>query len=273
MRDAPLGTVNVTVLDCPGKTSWLAFTNSIRILCGPGRHPGQVDRIDVTRVRPPPRQVVHMYVQMPDPWRCVERALPEHRDDVHVLRPPLDPDDALIQQVGKRGVHDQLGCRLVLDFEVRRGAADLLRARAAAFTSVPVDVWAVSLFSAAAAGAATTPTAAAACMAAAARGYRRECENHHRGTRDDSGSDGNAVGRSFEWLHVVLLGRMKPDEREPIYQTMVSTIPSYRFEAIAHRHRSDNRIRLMDDSAFREHPFARGLDVTIRRRVSRGLRR
>ena len=39
-----------------------------------------------------------MYVQMPDPWRYVEGALPEHRDDVHVLRPPLDPGDALIRR-------------------------------------------------------------------------------------------------------------------------------------------------------------------------------
>ena len=109
-----------------------------------------------------------MYVQMPDSWRCVEGALPEHRDDVHVLRPPLDPDDALIQQVGKRGVHDQLGRRLVLDFDVRRGAADLLRALSGGLASVRVDVWAVSLFSAAAAAAATTPTAAA-CMAGPAR--------------------------------------------------------------------------------------------------------
>jgi hypothetical protein len=50
-----------------------------------------------------------MDVQMPDPWRYVEGALPEYRYDVHILHPPLDPDDALIQQVGKRGVHDQFG--------------------------------------------------------------------------------------------------------------------------------------------------------------------
>jgi hypothetical protein len=65
-----------------------------------GRHPGQVDRIDITRVRPQPRQVVHLNVQMADPRRYVESALPEHRYDVHVLHSPLDPDDALSQQVG-----------------------------------------------------------------------------------------------------------------------------------------------------------------------------
>jgi hypothetical protein len=74
-----------------------------------GRHPGYVDRIDVTRVRPQPRQVVHTYVQMPDPWRYVEGALSEHRYDVHVLRPPLDPDDAPIQQVGKGASTISLG--------------------------------------------------------------------------------------------------------------------------------------------------------------------
>ncbi len=29
-------------------------------------HPGQVDRIDIARVRPQPRQVVHMYVGLAD---------------------------------------------------------------------------------------------------------------------------------------------------------------------------------------------------------------
>ena len=27
-----------------------------------------------------------MYVKMADPWRCAQRALPKHRDDVHILR-------------------------------------------------------------------------------------------------------------------------------------------------------------------------------------------
>ena len=36
-----------------------------------GRYSGQVDCIDTTRVRPQPRQVVEVYVQMPDPWRYV----------------------------------------------------------------------------------------------------------------------------------------------------------------------------------------------------------
>src|SRR3954454_18152098 len=42
------------------------------------RHPGQVDRIDIARVRPPPGQVIHMDVQMPRPWRYVEGALAEY---------------------------------------------------------------------------------------------------------------------------------------------------------------------------------------------------
>jgi hypothetical protein len=49
------------------------------------RYSGQVDCIDTTRVRPQPRQVVEVYVQMPDPWRYVERARPEHWYDMHVL--------------------------------------------------------------------------------------------------------------------------------------------------------------------------------------------
>jgi hypothetical protein len=39
-----------------------------------GRHPGHVDCIEITRVRPQPRQIVDVYVQMPDPRRYVERA-------------------------------------------------------------------------------------------------------------------------------------------------------------------------------------------------------
>src|SRR5437867_10713894 len=69
-----------------------------------------------------------MYVQVADPRGDAESALPKHRDDAHVLRPVLDPDDALVQQVGKRGVHDQFGCGLVLDCGIRCGTADLLRA-------------------------------------------------------------------------------------------------------------------------------------------------
>src|SRR5688500_17854237 len=37
--DADLGTVNLTVLACPGKTWWLVSTSSIRTLCSPGGIP------------------------------------------------------------------------------------------------------------------------------------------------------------------------------------------------------------------------------------------
>ena len=37
-----------------------------------------------------------------------------------------------------------------------------------------------------------------------------------------------SVGASFEWLHAVLLERMRPDAWRGIYQTKVSTTPSYR---------------------------------------------
>jgi hypothetical protein len=61
--------------------------------------------------------VVDVYMQMPDPWRHVERACPEH--DMHVLRTILDPDDAMGQSCGKRrGVHNQFGWGLVLDGDV-----------------------------------------------------------------------------------------------------------------------------------------------------------
>ena len=43
-----------------------------------GRQPGDVDRVVVTRIRPPPGQVVDGDVQMPDTWRCLEGARPEH---------------------------------------------------------------------------------------------------------------------------------------------------------------------------------------------------
>src|SRR6516164_523510 len=62
---------------------------------------------------------------MPDPWRYIERARPEHWHDMHVLHPILNPDDALAECRGKRGIYDQFGCRFVLDGEVRCGFAAL----------------------------------------------------------------------------------------------------------------------------------------------------
>jgi hypothetical protein len=89
--------VNVTVTACPVKTWCSGLTNSISTLCWPGGSP----------------------TTLPDPWRYVESARAEHRYDVHVLHPVLDLDDAMSQLIGKRGVHDQLGCGLVLDGDVR----------------------------------------------------------------------------------------------------------------------------------------------------------
>ena len=78
------------------------------------------DCIVVTRFHPTPRQVVDVYVQMPDPWRYVERACPEHWYDMHVLHTILDPDDVVGQSCGKRrGVHNQFGWGLVLDGDLR----------------------------------------------------------------------------------------------------------------------------------------------------------
>jgi hypothetical protein len=86
-----------------------------------GRQARHADCIVATRrFHPTPRQVVDAYVQMPDPWRYVERACPEHWYDTHVLRMILDPDDVVGQSCGKRhGVHNQFGWGLVLDGDVR----------------------------------------------------------------------------------------------------------------------------------------------------------
>ena len=55
---------------------------------------------------------------MPDTWRCVEGARPEHLCDAHVLHSVLGPEDALGQPLEKWGIHDQLGRGLVLDGDV-----------------------------------------------------------------------------------------------------------------------------------------------------------
>ena len=47
------------------------------------------------------------FLQMPGAWRDVEGAFTKHRHDVYVLRSPLDPDDATVEQVGKRRIDDQ----------------------------------------------------------------------------------------------------------------------------------------------------------------------
>jgi hypothetical protein len=81
-----------------------------------GRQPNHNDRIGPTpRVRPAPRQAVNRDMQMPDPWRDLAGSLPEHRQYAEVLRPVRDEDGAPDQRPRKRGIHRQLGCRLVLD--------------------------------------------------------------------------------------------------------------------------------------------------------------
>jgi hypothetical protein len=50
-----------------------------------GRQTRHADCIVVTRFHPTPRQVVDVYVQMPDPLRYVERACPEHWYDMTPL--------------------------------------------------------------------------------------------------------------------------------------------------------------------------------------------
>jgi hypothetical protein len=50
-----------------------------------GRQPGYVDCVAVACIRPPPGEVVDRDVQMPDPWRYLEGARPEHGCDAQVL--------------------------------------------------------------------------------------------------------------------------------------------------------------------------------------------
>jgi hypothetical protein len=58
-----------------------------------GRHSGQVDRIDITRIRPQPRHVVDVYMEMPDtrstPTTCTvtEATAPEPASCSHASAP------------------------------------------------------------------------------------------------------------------------------------------------------------------------------------------
>ena len=74
-----------------------------------GGQPGYVDGVVVTRIRPPPGQVVDGDVQMPDTWRDLEGGRPEHGCDAHVLHAVLGPEDALGQPLGKWGSTISLG--------------------------------------------------------------------------------------------------------------------------------------------------------------------
>src|SRR5215204_5617448 len=82
---------------------------------------GDVDRVEATRVRPPPPDIIDVYVQMPNAWRNVNRALVEDRDNAQVLHSVLDPENALAQCLRVRGVHEQFRQRLVLKRDVRIG--------------------------------------------------------------------------------------------------------------------------------------------------------
>jgi hypothetical protein len=55
-----------------------------------------------------PRQVVDVDVQMADPRKDAESGRTEHRDDVYVLCPVLDQNDAHGQCLGVRWIHDEL---------------------------------------------------------------------------------------------------------------------------------------------------------------------
>lgn len=53
-------------------------------------------------------------MRRPDTWRCLESARPEHGYDAQVLHSVLSPEDAQGEPLGKRRIHDQLGCRLIV---------------------------------------------------------------------------------------------------------------------------------------------------------------
>ena len=66
-----------------------------------GRQPGDVDCVAVAWVRPPPGQVIDGYMQVPDTWRYLKGARPEHGRDAQVLHPVLGPEDAMGQRIGE----------------------------------------------------------------------------------------------------------------------------------------------------------------------------
>jgi hypothetical protein len=84
-----------------------------------GRQPGDVDRVDLTRLGPQPRQVIDVDVQMPDPGRYLKGAHPEHGCDAHILHAVLRPEEALGQPCRNRRINDQLRRRLLLYRDVR----------------------------------------------------------------------------------------------------------------------------------------------------------
>ena len=87
--------MNVIVIGLSGEDVVVSVDQLDLHLVVAGRKPGYVHSIVVTRIRPQPGQIVDVYVQMPDAWRCVEGALPKHRQDAHVLRPVLGLEEAL----------------------------------------------------------------------------------------------------------------------------------------------------------------------------------
>jgi len=111
-------TVNITVLDCPGKTTWLASTNSIRILCGPGGIPARsIVLLSLASAHHQGRSSTWT-CRCPTRGDALRAPFPEHWYDVHILRPVLNPDHALVQQIRKRGVHDQFWRGLVLNWDI-----------------------------------------------------------------------------------------------------------------------------------------------------------
>ena len=101
--------------------NWLVIgvNQSERHLVRTGGKVGDVNRVGVACIRPPPRQVVDDDVQVPDAGRYLGSTFPEHGNDTQVLHAVLGPVDAQRQSLWNWRVHNQLGCGLVFDVDVR----------------------------------------------------------------------------------------------------------------------------------------------------------
>lgn len=72
-----------------------------------GRQILDVDGAGVARIRPMPRQVVDVDVQVADAGKDVESSRAENRRDACVLRPVLDQSRAVGQRQGNGRIDDQ----------------------------------------------------------------------------------------------------------------------------------------------------------------------
>lgn len=111
-------------LDLPGEHLVVGADELDRHLMRPGLQVGDVDRVVIAGIRPPPRQIIDNDVEVPDPGRNVLGARPENVHDAQVLHPVLCPEDTDGEPLGQRRVDEKLRCGLVLDRYIGRATAD-----------------------------------------------------------------------------------------------------------------------------------------------------